>query len=82
MFWDWDTLDERPRFAYRIYLNYILLWTSDLFRDLYVRFNTRARASILVLMHFFDSPIDRVFNIRATGDAGDWDHLLPIERPP
>jgi hypothetical protein len=45
---------------------------------LHARFNIRAYASMLVLMRFFDSPVNDASKIRAGGTPGDWDRLLPI----
>jgi hypothetical protein len=66
-FWDWYTLDERPGFAYLIYLSHILLWTSDLFQDLHARVNTRVYALILVHTCPFDCSVDYLAEIRAGG---------------
>jgi hypothetical protein len=38
---------------------------------LHARFNIRVYASMLVLMRFFDSPVNDAFKIRAGGIPGD-----------
>jgi hypothetical protein len=72
--------DERPRFVCYFLLNYNLLQTSDLLRDLLMCFNIRACASILVLLRLFDSLVNSIAKIRAGGVAGNWDHYFPIRQ--
>jgi hypothetical protein len=72
--------DEWPRCIRYFLLSYNLLQTSDLLRDLLMRFNIHACASILVLLRLFDSPVNSIVKIRAGGVVSDWDLYFLIRQ--
>jgi hypothetical protein len=72
--------DERPRCILYFLLIYNSLDASDGLWDSIWYANTRAFPSILVLLRFFDSLVNRLAEIRAGGVVGDWDLVSPIRQ--
>jgi hypothetical protein len=69
--------DRLPRCVCYFLLNYNLFQTSDPLWDSSMRINIYVCASILVLLYFIDSPVNRLTEIRA---AGDWGHYFSIKQ--